>query len=89
MGFADVTDDIRQMAGRARTLRVEFGCWSGAASASQAIATQLTNLVGGFIIGHDHAAGVVKVGSANAAGTADFTLSDATGGPGVYFLAGW
>jgi hypothetical protein len=89
MGFADVTDNIRQMAGRASSLRVECGCWSGAASASQEFATQLTHVVGGIVWCHDHAFGHPVIGSANQAGTVDVTLGEATGGPGAYWIAGW
>jgi len=89
MGFADVTDNMRQMAGRAGSLRMECGCWSGAASASQAFPTQLTHVVGGIVWGHDHAFGHPVVGSTNANGTVDVTMGEATGGPGAYMIAGW
>jgi len=89
MGFADVTNDIRQMSGSIPGLRLEAGCWSGTAALSQAIPTTLSYVVGGLIFGHDNAAGRPVVGNTNTNGTVDFTLGDSTTGPGVYIIAGW
>jgi len=89
-GGFDVTQATQRWScGNAYPLRIEAGCYSGAASDSQNVATKLTHVVGGMLIGHDNAAGVPIPGSVNANGTVDFTLCDASGGPFVYFLAGW
>ena len=82
------TDNVRQMSGQAQPLKIEAGCWSGTAGVSQALPTRLTHIVGGLIFGHDHAVGHAVAGAAGG-GTADFSLSDATTGPGAYLVAGW
>jgi hypothetical protein len=93
MGFADVSTDIRQMAGNARPLRIEAGCFSGT-SATTAVATQLTHCVGGMAFSCVTSAicvGRPLIGSA-CDGFIDFTFSTApvsANGQIPYLVAGW
>jgi hypothetical protein len=92
MGFADITDDIRQMAGSAHGLRMEAGCFSGA-STTMAVPTQLRHIVGGLMIGcltSTGSAGRPLIGSVCEGGFAEFTMNYAPAGQATpYVLFGW
>jgi len=93
VGFGDCTSDdlIRQMAGQATNLRIEAGCYSGAASATQPIPTQLTHVVGGFLVGcdTDTLVGRPLIGSVCEGAVVDFTCSVAPDDVYSYMVAGW
>ena len=89
-GGVDMTMATQRWAsGEAGDLRVEVGCFSGTASGSQTVETKLTHVVGGVLVTKDNACGHPVPGSANAAGTVDFTIGDSTTGPYSYMIAGW
>lgn len=93
LGFGDCTSDdlIRQMAGHSTPLRIEAGCYSGAAAATQSIPTQLTHVVGGFLVGCITATGIIGrplIGSA-CEGVVDFTLNASPDDVYSYLVAGW
>lgn len=93
MGFADVTNDMRQIAGNAKPLRIEAGCFSGTAT-TVAVATQLTHCVGGMAF--SCVTGVICLGRPLIGSTCDswidFTFSTApvsANGQIPYMVAGW
>jgi len=92
MGFADVSNDIRQMAGQAHNIRIEAGCIS-VNSTTIPVPTQLTHIAGGLIIGcltGTGAAGRPLIGSACEGGIAEFTANYAPAGRVTpYVLVGW
>ena len=91
MGFADVTDDVRQFSGQAPPLKFEAGCFS-ANNTSAYVPTRLKHIVGGLCVGcvtTKQCCGHALVGSACEGGFVCFTMSDAHDAATPYFVAGW